>query len=85
MRKLVAIIVFCSTLLIGGCTDTDSSQRALRSLGFTNIQWTGYDFFGCSEDDFFHTGFTATNGNKKRVTGTVCCGLLFKNCTVRFE
>lgn len=53
-------------------------------MGFTNIQYTGYKWFGCSEDDFFHTGFVAVNPQGMQVTGTVCSGVLFKNSTVRF-
>ena len=71
-------------LLLSGCTNKDDADRALSAQGFTNIQETGYDFFACSQDDFYHTGFKATNTNGKIVTGTVCSGLLFKSATIRY-
>ena len=71
-------------LVLSGCTSPDNATKALEAYGYTDIQITGYDFFGCdSKDDDFHTGFTATeNGHK--VTGVVCAGLL-KGQTIRIE
>lgn len=74
-------------LLVGtlsGCTNSSDAHRALESSGYTDVRITGYDFFACSEDDFFHTGFAAKNPNGVEVQGTVCSGLLFKNATIRF-
>lgn len=70
-------------LALGACTSTETSVEVLEKQGFTNIQTTGYDFFACSEEDTFHTGFTATNTRGQTVSGVVCCGWL-KRCTVRF-
>jgi hypothetical protein len=72
-----------TALLTIGCTCEDSSAQALRGHGFTDIQWTGYSFFACSDSDTFSTGFRAKNPKGETVEGTVCCGWL-KNCTVRF-
>ena len=52
-------------------------------MGFTDVQFTGYSFFACSKDDEYHTGFKAKNPSGKKISGTVCCGIL-KSCTVRF-
>lgn len=79
MKRLLAI-----TLLFCGCTDDDRTIMTLRKSGYTNISTTGYSFLECGEDDTFHTGFVATNSSGQRVTGTVCCGLLLKGCTLRF-
>jgi hypothetical protein len=65
------------------CTDEDSSRKALVAQGFTDIQFTGYAAFDCSEDDNFATGFRAKNPNGLMVEGTVCCGI-WKRCTLRF-
>lgn len=80
MYKFLSLI--CLALLVG-CTNEADSQRALENLGFTDIRFTGYDAFACSEDDTYHTGFTAKNIKGGTVSGTVCCGIM-KSCTVRF-
>lgn len=76
-----ALFVAC----LSGCTRADHSTEILRNAGYENIHITGYAFFGCSEDDTFHTGFEATSkttGN--RVTGVVCSGWL-KGSTIRID
>lgn len=67
-----------------GCTNSTDAINALQDTGFTDIQMTGYRFFSCSKDDFYHTGFIAKNIQGRTVKGTVCSGFLFKNSTVRF-
>jgi hypothetical protein len=76
-------IFIAAALVLVGCTCEDASSQALRGHGFSDIEWTGYSFFACSEDDTFSTGFRAKNARGETVEGTVCCGV-FKNCTVRF-
>lgn len=83
MKKI--LIVLAAVIMISGCTDADNAHRILENNGYSNIQITGYNLFGCSEDDFQHTGFTATGPTGKTVSGTVCSGILFKNSTVRFQ
>lgn len=79
-------ILFIAILLaLTGCTDPDSSTRILKASGFKDIQITGYNFFACSRDDFYHTGFKAKSFDGQEVSGTVCSGILFKNHTVRFN
>ena len=81
MKKFV-IIAVC--FIVYGCTRPDSASMLLEKEGYTNIEITGYSWFGCSRDDWFHTGFRAKkNGNV--IEGTVCEGLLFKNKTIRYE
>jgi hypothetical protein len=75
---------FAVLLMLVACTDETSSRRALENQGFTNINFQGYDFAACSEDDAYHTKFIATNPQGKRVDGVVCCGFAFKACTVRW-
>lgn len=81
MKKLLVLAV----LLLSGCTNSGDAHRALEGMGFTSIEITGYNYFACSKDDFYHTGFTAVNANHQIVNGTVCSGFLFKNSTVRFQ
>ena len=82
MKKIIIGILLAFLLI--GCTNEIDAHRALHAQGFTNIKITGYDLYACSEDDFYHTGFVATNSNGYAVTGTVCSGLLFKNATIRY-
>lgn len=78
------LIIAILAILFSGCTNKDDAKKALVSSGFSDIQITGYNFFGCSKDDFYHTGFTAKNVKGLEVSGTVCSGLFFKNSTIRF-
>lgn len=70
--------------LLVACTDEGSAHRALVSSGYTGIKFTGYSVSACGSDDTTATGFTAINPAGHLVSGTVCCGLLIKGCTVRF-
>jgi hypothetical protein len=79
MKTLVLLLGLC----LAGCTDEAGSRKALEASGFTNIQFTGWELWGCSNSDDFATGFVATNMNGKRVKGIVYCGI-WKSCTVRF-
>lgn len=74
---------FIMICLVLGCTDDANTVRTLQAHGFTDIQTTGYAL-GCSDSDTFATGFEATNAQGARVSGTVCCGVFLKGCTVRF-
>lgn len=77
-----ALLLFA--LLALACTDSEGATRALRSSGFSNVTLTGWQPGSCGKDDTSSTGFEATNPTGQRVTGVVCCGLVFKGCTVRF-
>lgn len=79
MKKLVLAALF----VLSGCTAPDEAARVLTSMGFTQVTVTGYNAFACSEDDVFHTGFTARSPTGQFVSGTVCSGWL-KGATVRF-
>lgn len=81
MKKLIIFAV----LFLVGCTNSKDAYKALDDSGFSNIEITGYGWFACSKDDFYQTAFSATNINGKKVTGTVCSGLIFKNSTIRFD
>ena len=85
MKKISLILLTIVMLFsIASCTDPQNTRRVLQTQGFTKIQITGYDFFTCSDDDFYHTGFTATSPNGQYVEGVVCQGI-FKGATIRFE
>lgn len=77
-------MIAAAALVLAACTDPKEATRVLEENGYTEVKMTGYSFFACSKDDFFHTGFEATSVVGKRVEGTVCSGMLFKNSTIRF-
>ena len=72
-------------ILLAGCSNSNDAKRALDAMGFSNIRTTGYSWWTCSDDDFYSTGFVATNQQGKEVRGAVCSGFFFKNSTVRFK
>lgn len=82
MKKLIVIALVL--LACTACTKTDETERVLHSQGFTDVDITGYRFFGCSDRDYFHTGFTATSPNGNCTEGVVCSGI-FKGATIRFD
>ena len=75
----VALIV-----LLCGCTNKDKTVSTLESSGYSDVKTGGYSWFSCGNDDTYATNFTAKNPAGRYVSGVVCCGLLFKGCTVRY-
>ena len=80
MKKMLIVLM---SFGIMGCTSPEPSKKLLSSMGYTNIELTGYVVFGCGEHDVFRTGFTAKSPNGSSVDGVVCSGW-FKGSTVRF-
>lgn len=82
---VVAVLLLLLTVLaVNGCKVTDGRAReVLEKQGFTNIDLGGASWLSC---DRFETSreFIATNSAGKRVSGTVCCGVFGKACTVRW-
>lgn len=78
--KLLLLIL---ALGLASCTDEQNAKRVLVSDGYENVQITGYRWFGCSQDDSFHTGFVATKNN--RVVEGVVCGGWLKSSTIRID
>ena len=89
LMKLVSgsilFVVLVALGLLTGCTDDAAAIRTARAHGFHDIHTTGWSPFSCSDDDTTKTGFRAKNAAGETVEGTVCCGLVFKNCTLRID
>jgi hypothetical protein len=66
------------------CSDPEGARRVLEKQGYSQIQITGYKFFGCSKGDTYRTGFKATAPNGSYTSGVVCKGW-FKGNTVRLS
>ena len=80
-RVLFALLVAAS---LAGCTDETAARKALSASGFTEINITGYTYFGCDKNDTFHTGFEARGPSGQFVVGEVCSGWM-KGSTIRFD
>lgn len=86
MKKIILVLTAVLLLMfLSGCINKIETLKTLDSAGLSNAEATGWKPFSCGQDDWFKTGFEATNVNGKDVTGTVCCGLIFKDCTVRYN
>lgn len=83
MKKLRYASI-CLALAVASCSDPETAKRAVQDMGMRDVETQGYAFFGCGEDDTFHTSFTATNSAGRRVSGVVCSGWL-KGSTVRLK
>lgn len=78
------ILVALVALSLSACTNKETTIRVLEEQGYTQIEASGYAFFGCSEGDTFKTKFTAVSPAGKKVSGVVCSGFL-KGATIRFN
>lgn len=66
-------------------TDSDGATRVLKESGYSSISITGYRWFTCDKNDYYHTGFDAVGPTGQHITGTVCKGFMFKASTVRLD
>jgi hypothetical protein len=82
-NKFILVASIALVILMNGCTNRTEADRVLRTEGFSDINYTGYDLFKCAQDDWYHTGFIAKNRNGIIVKGTVCSGLI-KGATIRY-
>jgi len=84
---LILIITMFIVVIFWAATNIDKSGavKILYENGYKSIQITGYKWFACAHDDWSHTGFTAINQQNNKINGVVCCGLFFKNCTIRYK
>ncbi len=88
MKELVYIAVFAVFGLLWCNTNVDepTARKQARAMGFANVKtFRDYAWFACGTGDWSGTPFTGTNANGQPVDGVVCCGLLFKACTVRLR
>ena len=83
MKNLVLAALILSLTACAPMSD-QRANRALESQGYTEIQYHGISYFGCSDDDFYSKSFSAKGANGKVVTGAVC-GSFFKGTTVRVD
>ena len=83
MRTTTLIGALLLACVLGtGCSSPDQASRALTDAGYTNIQITGYEWWGCGKDDTFSTGFRAKGPTGRPAHGVVCSGW-WKGSTIR--
>jgi hypothetical protein len=83
VKKTIATIA--SLLLCTGCVGDEvfvRSQQAIADQGYTQINYEGWEYFGCGESDIFRLRYTAVASNGRPVTLAACSGW-FKGVTVR--
>jgi hypothetical protein len=80
--RILSIIIIIFGLM--PWTDEEGTQKALRYSGFTNVRTNGHSFFTCMSDWSATEFYATTPVGLKKVSGTVCCGLLMKACTIRW-
>lgn len=85
------ILVYVSAIFVAllampsACSlDPVRAKKVLEHNGVSDVQVTGYRWFGCGHGDTFRTGWKGVSAQGKAVGGCVGCGWL-KGCTVRFD
>lgn len=84
MKKLLPILFLFAFASCTSSSDFDKGKQQLQAQGYTEVEDTGYNFFCCSDQDTFSTGFTAKDKFGNEVKGCICSGIL-KGITIRFE
>lgn len=84
LTVIAGFLLVIFVVVPSACTDPAGTRRVLTQQGYTNIETTGYRFFGGDKSDVYATGFAATAPNGDRVTGCVTSGI-FKGNTVRLD
>ena len=91
VMALTAILGLVTVVTTSGCGYAVGDEKPLGAVaaeGYTSAAITErHELFpgmnGCDEKDTAGFDVTATNVNGTRVNLIVCCGLVFKGCTIR--
>lgn len=81
------ILLISALALISACTssnDFNNGKSQLEQQGYTDVKNTGHNFFCCSNDDSFSTGFSCKDKSGNTIKGCFCSSVL-KGVTIRFE
>ncbi len=84
MKKILLILIAPFFIQCSSENDFKKGKQQLEQQGYTDIKNTGYNFFCCSEDEEFSTGFKCKDKKGNTVKGCFCSNFL-KGITVRFE
>ena len=83
MKKIITTMT--ALLLCTSCASDQTfavSEQAIADQGYTNIQYQGWAWMACGEDDSFALKYSANAPNGRSVTLVACSGV-FKGVTVR--
>lgn len=83
MKRIMIVTALLAAMC--ACTSEPDARRALEGAGYRDIQFHGYGWFGCGQDDTYATKFTATGPTGNKVSGVVCAGLVLKGQTIRTD
>lgn len=83
MKKLIFLSLLISSCLSSN-NDFDKGKQQLESMGYHDVQNTGYAWFCCDDKDTYKTGFLAVTAKGDTVKGCFC-STLTKGVTIRFK
>lgn len=81
MKTLTLLLLLVS---LSSCTKEADVEKYAQMEEWDSYTIEGYCWFGCSQEDFWKTKFTATKKGKT-FEGCTCSGFLFKNTTLRLD
>lgn len=84
MKNLFILLLTVFALSCTSDNDFKKGKINLENQGYTNIVNTGHQYFCCSKDEQFSTGFKAIDKQGRKIEGCFCSTML-KGLTVRFE
>lgn len=91
IELLLVVMMLGIVLSVGrGClVREEPAVKAMQDAGFTDVAVTDSHrilptFFGCGRDDAAGFEMRAKNSNGTTVHTVVCCGFIFKSCTIRY-
>jgi len=93
MKKIIgffALLALVSSLSsCGYMVSEDDALAAAKRAGLKDVSMKSAHqlaptWNGCSDSDSAGFKVTGVNGNGERVDAVVCCGALFKGCTIRY-
>ncbi len=92
MDKIIWIVPIIFVIMLAAPVEVKDDAYAVRAAdgaGLRNVRvlekhGIAPRLHGCAEDDSVAFDVSGTNATGSRVTAIVCCGLVWKGCTVRF-
>lgn len=81
------VIALSAIILTAYCSsenDFNNGKKQLESMGYTQVENTGHQFWCCGDSDGFSTGFKAKDRFGNAVVGCLCSSI-GKGVTIRFE
>jgi len=89
LRLLLTIPFLVSLTACGAAVNQDHAIDAMKTAGWSEVTVTGKnivapDLMGCSEDDAVVFYTKGKNPAGQTAEAKVCCGAVFKSCTIRY-